>query len=381
MRVTIAQGRLVSDQVFEGIKTFLLSTIETKGKRLKPLINFNFIENDEYCFEDLSSEEVDYTLNKLKLGVEVDSSSSGKNFEYFFDAINLIRSINQLDQKELVIYLTGERNNRNFLGFTDDSIKNTFIYSSGWERIYSTRIDSIYPISYEIFSWILRSEMFDSVENLYKSSHFYNESCIMDFCEELKDHKFKSRSADICEACSDILFEKGFPEDIKQYVIKSMDKVREMLMGRDLNNMEVKSIELKYINGELEFVVPVLNNLVIKFPPQAKAVFYFFLNHQEGVAYKKISEYRHELSQLYKRFTNREADNIEIEVTDRLLGLSQGPIYDGSNNLSGVINLINLTLKTIFNSHIIDFYLLKKSKEKYSIALDRELFIDRSIVL
>lgn len=222
--------------------------------------------------------------------------------------------------------------------------------------------------------------MFDSVENLYKSSHFDNESCIMDFCEELKDHKFKSRSADICEACSDILFEKGFPEDIKQYVIKSMDKVREMLMGRDLNNMEVKSIELKYINGELEFVVPVLNNLVIKFPPQAKAVFYFFLNHQEGVAYKKISEYRHELSELYKRFTNREADNIEIEVTDRLLGLSQGPIYDGSNNLSGVINLINLTLKTIFNSHIIDFY-LQKSKEKYSIALDRELFIDRSIVL
>lgn len=99
------------------------------------------------------------------------------------------------------------------------------------------------------------------------------------------------------------------------------------------------------------------------------------------MAYKKISEYRHELSQLYKRFTNREADNIEIEVTDCLLGLSQGPIYDGSNNLSGVINLINLTLKTIFNSHIIDFYLLKKSKEKYSIALDRELFIDRSIVL
>ena len=306
MRVTIAQGRLVSNQVFEGIKTFLLGTIETKGKRLKPLINFNFIENDEYRFEDLSSEEVDYTLNKIKLDVEVDSSSSGKNFEYFFHAINLIRSINQLDQKELVIYLTGERNNRNFLGFTDDTIKNTFIYSSGWERIYSTRIDSIYPISYEIFSWILRSQMFDSVKNLYELSHFDNESCIMDFCEALKDHKFKSRSADICEACSDRLFEKGFPEDIKQYVIKSMDKVREMLMGRDLNNMEVKSIELKYINGELEFVVPVLNNLVIKFPPQAKAVFYFFLNHQEGIAYKKISEYRHELSQLYKRFTNRE---------------------------------------------------------------------------
>ncbi len=381
MRVTIAQGRFLDNQVFEGVKNFLLGTIETKGKRLKPFITFNFIENDEYLFEELSNEEVVYTLNKIKLDVEVDSSSPGKIFEYFFDAVKLIRRINQLDSKELVIYLTGERNNRNFLGFTDDTIKNTFIYTSGWERIYSTRIDSIYPIVYEIFSWILRSEMFDSVENLYKSSHFDNESCIMDFCEELKDHKFKSRSADICEACSDILFNNTFPEDIKQYVIKSMDKVREMIMGRDLNNMEVKSIELKYINGELEFVVPGLNNLIIKFPPQAKAVFHFFLKHPDGISYKKISDYRYELSQLYKRFTNREADNIEIEITDRLLGLNQGPIYDGSNNLSGAINMINLTLKTIFNNHIIDNYLLKKSKDKFTVALNRDLFVDRTIVL
>jgi hypothetical protein len=152
-------------------------------------------------------------------------------------------------------------------------------------------------------------------------------------------------------------------------------------MGRDLNNMEVKSIELKYINGELEFVVPGLNNLIIKFPPQAKAVFHFFLKHPDGISYKKISDYRYELSQLYKRFTNREADNIEIEITDRLLGLNQGPIYDGSNNLSGAINMINLTLKTIFNNHIIDNYLLKKSKDKFTVALNRDLFVDRTIVL
>jgi hypothetical protein len=380
MRVTIAQGRLVSDQVFEGIKNFLLSTIITKGKRLKPVLTFNFIKSDEHNFDQLNDEELEYILEKIRFDEEVETNSIGKPFDYFYDSIRLLRSSNDIANDELIILVTGERNNRNFLGFTDDTLLNTFIYANEWNRIYSARIESIYPIAYEIFSWIIRSKMFKSIDDLYESSHMDNEGCIMDFCEQIKDHKFKSRSADICETCNLILDRNLFPEDIKQYALKSLDTIRQQMLNRDIENREAKSIELKYVNGVLEFVVPSFNDLVIKFSPQAKAVFHFFLQHPDGISYKNVVDFRQDLYRLYRRFTNREGDQIEIETINRMLGFNQGEIYDGKNNLSGAINLINETLKVIFNPHIIDFYLLKKSKERYSISLNRDLFLDNSNV-
>jgi hypothetical protein len=222
--------------------------------------------------------------------------------------------------------------------------------------------------------------MFKSVTDLYESSHTNNQGCIMDFCEHIKDHKFKSRTADICETCNVILERNLFPEDIKQYILKSLDIIRQQMLNRDIENREAKSIELKYVNGVLEFVVPSFNDLVIKFSPQAKAVFHFFLQNPDGVSYKSVIDFRQDLYRLYRRFTNREGDQIEIEIINRMLGFDQGEIYNGKNNLSGAINLINETLKVIFNPHIIDNYLLKKSKERYSISLNRDLFIDRTIV-
>ncbi len=380
MRVTIAQGRLVNDQVFEGIKNVLQGTIITKGKRIKPVLTFNFIENDEHNFEELIDEELDYILKKKRLEEEVEINSNGKPFDHFFDSIRLLRSINNISNDNLIVLVTGERNNRNFLGFTDDTLLNTFIYANEWNRIYSTRINSIYPISFEIFSWIIRSKMFKSVTDLYESSHTNNQGCIMDFCEHIKDHKFKSRTADICETCNVILERNLFPEDIKQYILKSLDTIRQQMLNRDIENREAKSIELKYVHGVLEFVVPSFNDLVIKFSPQAKAVFHFFLQNPDGVSYKRVIDFRQDLYRLYRRFTNREGDQIEIEIINRMLGFDQGEIYNGKNNLSGAINLINETLKVIFNPHIIDNYLLKKSKERYSISLNRNLFIDRTIV-
>ena len=380
MRVTIAQGRLVSDQVFEGIKNFLQRTIVTKGKRIKPVLTYNFIESDEHNFDELIDEELDYILEKIRFEEEVEFNSGGKPFEYFFDSIRLLRSLNNISSDELIIILSGERNNRNFLGYTDDTLLNTFIYTSEWDRIYSAKIDTIYPIAYEIFSWIIRSKMFNSVQDLYESSHSDNEGCIMDFCEQLTDHKYKSRSADICESCNMILDKNLFPEDLKQYSLKSLDSIRQNMLNRDIDKKEAKPIELKYVDGILEFVVPAFNDLVIKFSPQAKAVFHFFLQHPDGVGYNNVVDFRQDLYSFYRRFTNREREQVEIETINRLLGFEQGEIYNGKNNLSGAINLINETMKVIFNPHIIDFYLLKKSNERYSIALNRDLFLDYSNV-
>ena len=226
MRITIAQGRLVGDQVFEGIKNFLLGTIETKGKRIKPVLTFNFINNQEDQGEEYDVQLIDEEIRKIRLEEKVDKSNTGKDFDYFFNRGQDIRQTLSIPNNELIVLLTGERNNRNFLGYIDDSMLNSFVYTNGWNRIYSNNVDSIFPIIYEIYCWILRANMFDNSTELYHSVHRDNEGCAMDFCEDLRDHKQKSRSNDICETCNDFLIQKSFKEDIKQYIYKSLDKVR-----------------------------------------------------------------------------------------------------------------------------------------------------------
>lgn len=378
MRVTIAQGRLVSDQVFDGIKNFLLGTIETKGKRIKPVLTFNFISNQEDQNEEFDVQIIDEEIRKIRLEEKVDKSNSGKEFDYFFDKGKETRQTHSIPNDELIVLLTGEKNNRNFLGYIDDSMSNSFVYTNGWNRIYSNNVDSIFPIIYEIYCWILRANMFDNSTKLYQSVHKNNEGCAMDFCEDLRDHKQKSRSNDICENCNDFLIKRAFREDIKQYIYNSLDKVRHSILRRNNGRTFVTNIELKDINGTKKFIIPNYNDYVIDFPPQEKAVYYFFLNHPDGIATKEIHNYREELYDIYKEFTNLGNLDTAQEIINRMLGYNQNEIYPGTNNFSGVVNEINLKLKAVFIPEIVDSYLLKSRKEKYSILLDRDLFTDNS---
>jgi hypothetical protein len=381
MRVTIVKGRLVSDQIFEGIKNFLLGTIETKGKRIKPVLTFNFIPNQEDQDEEFDVQLIDEEIRKIRLEEKVDKSNTGKEFDYFFNQGLEIRQTLSIPKDELIVLLTGERNNRNFLGYIDDSMLNSFVYTNGWNRIYSNNVDSIFPIIYELYCWILRANMFDNSTDLYHAVHKDNEGCAMDFCEDLRDHRQKSRSNDICETCNDILITREFREDIKQYIYNSLDKVRHSILRRNNGRTIVTDIELKYINGSKKFTIPNYNDYVIEFPPQEKTVYYFFLIHPEGLSYKEIYKFREVLYEIYNEFSIRDDLGSTEEIINRMIGFNQNQIYPGTKNFSGVVNEINLKLKAVFIPEVIDSYLLKSRKGKYSILLDRDLFIDNSGII
>jgi hypothetical protein len=381
MRVTIAQGRLVNDIVFEEIKKFLLGTIETKGKRIKPVLTFNFIPNQDDQDEEFDVQLIDEEIRKIRFEEKVDKSNTGKQFDYFFNQGLEIRQTHSIPKDELIVLLTGERNNRNFLGYIDDSMLNSFVYTNGWNRIYSNNVDSIFPIIYEIYCWILRANMFDNSTDLYHAVHKDNEGCAMDFCEDLRDHRQKSRSNDICETCNDILITREFREDIKQYIYNSLDKVRHSILRRNNGRTIVTDIELKYINGTKKFTIPNYNDYVIEFPPQEKTVYYFFLIHPEGLSYKEIHNFREVLYEIYNEFSIRDDLGSTEEIINRMIGFNQNQIYPGTKNFSGVVNEINLKLKAVFIPEVIDSYLLKSRKGKYSILLDRDLFIDNSGII
>jgi hypothetical protein len=389
MQVTIIQGPKVKTQVFEAIKKFLFNTFETKGDRIKPVLKFNFIENQEVEEDEFEIELIEDQLRKIRFEEKVNKSNTGKDFDYFFNKGIEIRKTHSIPKDELLILLTGERNNRNFLGYIDESMANAFIYSKGWDRIYSDKIDSIFPIIYEIYCWIIRANMFDNSTELYKSTHKENEGCAMDFCENLNHHTQKSRSSDLCETCHDLLFQNKFPEDIKKYIFESLEKVRQHILRRFIGRVDLVSIKLKYVDGTKQFIVPEFNNLILKFDPQWKVLYYFFLQHPEGIGNKDVVNYRKELYKIYKEFSVREKEEenndgelkeFEIESINRLVAFNQGKVYTGKNNLSGAISSLNAVLKTVFNHHIIGDYLIKNKKGKYTISLNRDLFVDEIVI-
>ena len=88
---------------------------------------------------------------------------------------------------------------------------------------------------------------------------------------------------DICETCNDFLIQKLFREDIKQYINKSLEKVRLSILRRNNGRTDVTNVELKDVDGTRQFIVPGYDDQIIKLEPQNThglifCHFYFFNN-------------------------------------------------------------------------------------------------------
>jgi hypothetical protein len=169
-----------------------------------------------------------------------------------------------------------------------------------------------------------------------------------------------------------------------------LEKVRLSILRRNNGRTDVTNVELKDVDGTRQFIVPGYNDQIIKLEPLWESIYYFFLLHSEGIASKDVINYRNELYKMYKYFSKRESggknnkDNymaIQNESINRLIGYNQGEVYTGKKNLSIAITSVNSVLKTIFNENIIDEYLIKNRKGKYTILLDRDHFIDNSGII
>ncbi|PXV66816.1 hypothetical protein CLV62_10476 [Dysgonomonas alginatilytica] len=77
--------------------------------------------------------------------------------------------------------------------------------------------------------------------------------------------------------------------------------------------------ELSTINIDQDYRIflPEYNNLEIKMTPLPKAVYFLFLRHPEGIMFKNLSQYKHELHYIYNDISNREnIDGIGKSIDD-----------------------------------------------------------------
>ena len=143
MKINVVQGKFLDENTFVSISNFLNRLFS------KSLLKFEFHSTDYFMLNNFDEGDYrDEILKKIKLEEEIVNSGIGQTFDYFFNEIRSERKLLEINPSELVIYLTGEKNERNFLGWIDEGMKNCFINTKIWKHIYDDEINVIYPISY-----------------------------------------------------------------------------------------------------------------------------------------------------------------------------------------------------------------------------------------
>lgn len=123
------------------------------------------------------------------------------------------------------------------------------------------------------------------------------------------------------------------PEEQEETIDELMDEVRERinkLRQRGIAEYLLEQLihpdnrlSRLVITKDWRIVLPDYNNMEIKMEPLVKAVYLLFLRHPEGILFKKLPDYRQELTQIYNRLrpsglTERAMQSIE-DVTNPML--------------------------------------------------------------
>ena len=373
MKINVIQGKFIDENSFLSIANLFNNLFN------KTSLKFEFFPSYDYRIKDIEDEEQkDEILNKIKFDEEVINNGEGQTFEYFFKEITNRRDYSyHIHKDEFVIYLTGEKNERNFFGWIDEDMKNCFINTSIWKSIYDSNVDSIYPISYEIIGWVLRSIMFKNPSELYQNAHFNDISCLMHFCEDVKKHEIKTKTGEICKQCLDRISRKGISQEKLMEIYSSLDKIRNFILNRE-NHIIYPSVKIVKTNGEnYHFVLPEYGDLIIPFEQRWISIYWFFLRNDQEIYTKSLKNYREEILSLHSRVNTRYSLEKITESIDKIIGLSNDPVYKGKNEFSSVKSKINSQIKDIIPNKISKDYLISGVRmEPNKVLLDRKYFID-----
>lgn len=105
----------------------------------------------------------------------------------------------------------------------------------------------------------------------------------------------------------------------------------------------------------------------IKMPPLSKIVYILYLKHPEGLAFSELSDYRHELLDMYKNISNRLDVDALTESVNQLVDPTE-------NRLNEKVSLIPLAFRKELDATLINPYLILGERgEKRAIHLDRHL--------
>lgn len=287
--------------------------------------------------------------------------------EDLFKKCREYRLIHQIPNQDSVFLLTNISNELNWFGAPDESLMNFFIQTSHWSYFFGSEIDNRFPVSYEVLIWLLRIKMFSNQQEIYLAAHHEPIGCIMDFCKEKSQVVLKMRTADICQDCLKIIQDKDIHRPILNQLIDGMEGIRKHILFRERSEFLSQPSRIEIRGFTSRIFLTDLGELEVNLNPKEKTLFIFYLNHPEGVRLVDLIDYRQEILQLYKRYSNS-SDGRQIEESIRIL------LDPTEQNINQVLSRIRKKFKKLVGDVLFEKYAIQGIRgEHYAITLDREL--------
>lgn len=265
-------------------------------------VQVRFVTNDE--FYDKSTRVMQETMvlecDMMARRIPIYEPNHMKEVSWnsIFKKCRDYRKKKKLATADAVVLLTDFRNDQNWFSAGDtNGANNFFVHTDQWQ--YYTHADPRFPVAYIIASLLLKKNMFGSYTELAEHLHTEPRGCISDFCQDKREITLQLRTADICDDCISIIYEKNISPDLFVQTTQIMEHIRSQLLFRDRYQLTRRPSRVVITPGREPIRFIDMGNSQLRLSPLEKAIFILFLENSNGISFNRMSEHRERLQEVY----------------------------------------------------------------------------------
>ena len=287
-----------------------------------------------------------------------------------FDKCNTYRLYNNIPNNEFVILLTEVSNTNNWFASLDEKMPfNGFIHTADWNHF--IKCQDSFPIAFEVIALVLQKHMFNDYNEARSSVHLDPIGCINDMCLEKKDIKLKLRTADICPDCMNKLKGKLSFAEINQ-ALNIMESLRVKMLFSQNFKQNVPLSRL-VIDNDNRIFLPDFGNIEIKLRPLEKTLYFFYLNHPDGVGLSFLRGKREEMYDIYTKLSGiGSLEEMKSRIND-MVDVTKSSAFEKISKIKATF------VKAIGEELAKNYYIQGGNGEVKKVLLDRELYIRMNI--
>lgn len=306
---------------------------------------------------------VDYSDDEISFPHKTETLT----WKQLFNVCHVYRENYLLSEDEQVILLNDVQNDRNWFGCVDSSLNNYFVQTNDWDWYLGSTIDDRFPIAYEIVSWLIRSMMFNTLEEIIQNFHKSPRGCMMDFCVDKTQIVLKMRTADLCPDCLAKLEKKDVNRSHVRQLFLILDGLRDNIMFRQRSHLLMQLSRMEIRNHSKSIFLTDLGDLQINLNPKERALYLLYLNHPEGIQRSYLVDYKAELRSYYAQISSQATNELIDDAINRLVDVTD-------NNMNEVMARIRSKFKNAVGEDQAKDYAITYTPEgTHKILLNREL--------
>jgi len=332
----------------------------------------NVILNQDKFEKGIKYNKISYSMSEISPSASFRKftfplTRKASKWETLFAKCNNYRLRRGINNDEFVILLTEISNDKNWFASLDEKMPtNGFIHTSDWNHF--IKCNDAFPIAYEVIALLLQKHMFNDYYELRTSVHIDPIGCVNDMCLEKKDIKLKLRTADICADCMNKLKAKLSFAEIHQ-ALNIMESLRvKMLFSQNFKqNVPLSKLVIDERGERKRIFLPDFGNIEIKLRPLEKTLYFFYLDHPEGVGLSFLRGKKEEMYDHYRKISSLGSlDEMKGRINE-MVDVTKNSAFEKISRIKAVF------VKAIGEELAKNYYIQGGNGEAKKVLLDRDL--------